>query len=146
MTKANTAAAKVQNLLVMTLLSIALAISIHAVNAKEIILKCRTLNSNGSQQLTIDLDNGWLAFASGEQAAHGEANSSFKILKVSDVAITAILENPIPTHGEEIFVLNRETGQYITTHVGLSCADNKCSSQKGPTIETFRGNCRPPIF
>src|SRR5712671_4893757 len=98
---------------------IALAVSIHAISAKEFILKCRTLNSNGTHQLTIDLDNRWLAFGKKDG---GTANSWFDILKVSETDITAILTNPRIVHGEEIFVLNRETGQYIRTHVGLSCA------------------------
>lgn len=115
---------------------IALAVSIHAVNAKEIILRCRALKSDSTQQLTIDLDNRQLAFA----------NSWFDILKESDIAITAILVNPRLTHGEEIFVLNRDTGHYIMANISLSCADTKCLSQTGPTIDTFSGNCRPPIL
>jgi hypothetical protein len=56
---------------------IALAVSIHAVNAKDIILKCRTLHSNGTQQLTIDLDNRLLAFGKKDD---GTASSWFDIL------------------------------------------------------------------
>jgi hypothetical protein len=122
---------------------IALAVSIHAVNAKEIILTCRNLDSNGTQRLTIDLDNRWLAFGKKDD---GTASSRFDILKVSEIAITAILTNPRLLQGEEIFVLNRETGQYIMTNVSLSCTDKKCLSQTGPTVDTFRGNCQPPIL
>jgi hypothetical protein len=50
---------------------IALAVSIHAISAKEFILKCRTLNSNGTHQLTIDLDNRWLAFGK-KRRRHGK--------------------------------------------------------------------------
>jgi hypothetical protein len=121
----------------------ALAVFIHAVNAKEIILKCRTLNSNGTQQLTIDLDNRQLAFGKKDD---GTASSWFDILKISEIAITAILTNPRLNHGEEILVLNRETGEYIITNVSLSCADKKCLSHTGPTVDTFKGECRPAIF
>jgi hypothetical protein len=122
---------------------LALALSTQVVNAKEIILKCRTVNSDGVQQLTIDLENRWLAFGKKDD---GTAGSWFDILKVSEKAITAILTSPIITHGEEIVVLNRETGQYIMTNVSLSCTDTKCLSQTGPTLNTFRGNCRPPAL
>ena len=124
-------------------LALALAVSIHAVNASEISLKCRVINSNYTQQLTIDLDNRWLAFG---KKANGTASEWFDIIKVSDLVITAILKNPRIVNGEEIFVLNRDTGQYVQTNVSLSCTDKKCLSQAGPTVDTFSGNCRPPIL
>jgi hypothetical protein len=123
-------------------LGIALAVSIHEVNAKEIILTCRNLESPVTRRLTIDLDNRRLAFLNDD----GTANSLFDIRKVSEFAITAILADPNLLGAEEIFVLNRETGQYITTIVSLRCTDKKCLRQTDPTIDTSRGNCRPPIL
>jgi hypothetical protein len=108
-------------------LGLALAVSIHAVNAKEIVLTCIVFSSDGAQHmtedLTIDLDNRWLAFDKGD---NNTASLWFDIIKVSKFAITAILQAPHIDSGTEVLVLNRDSGQYIRSHVSLSCTDANC--------------------
>jgi hypothetical protein len=125
------------------LVGVALIAYIESAEAKEIVLKCKTLHSNTIQELAIDLDSRQLAFG---KEANGTANLVLDILKINDKVVTAVMSGPILKYGEQLFVLNRETGLYVMTTVSLTCTDKKCSSQKGPTVDTYSGTCWPPIF
>jgi hypothetical protein len=88
---------------------LAVAACIHVANAKEINLNCIILSNNSSQQitrqLTIDLDNRWLAF---DKKSNDRANEWYDIIKVSKFAITAILSAPNIDSGSALLVLNRD--------------------------------------
>jgi len=104
--------------------------------ARSMVLKCRVSGGDGAFDLKIDLGNQLIEFG----------NSLFDILQVHEKSITGILRNPRLMQGEEVIVLNRETGNYVVSNVSLTCADQKCLNQIGPDVTTFRGNCGPPVF
>jgi hypothetical protein len=121
-----------------TLLVAAISASGPACADVEHVLKCRSPDSRFVFSITINFDNKVIQYGS---------NSYFQILKVSEKSITGILTNPRLTNGEQILVLNRETGDFMKADISLHCASAKnCQDQIGPNIDIDRGNCRPPIL
>ena len=73
---------------------------------------------------------------------------SYIIIKITDRYITAIEnQNVITTDvGDEIWVLDRVSGDYKRATVGMYCNDASCNSGTQLDVGKYFGRCVRPMF
>ena len=73
---------------------------------------------------------------------------SYIIIKITDRYITAIEnQNVITTDvGDEIWVLDRVSGDYKRATVGMYCNDASCNSRTQLDVGKYFGRCVRPMF
>jgi hypothetical protein len=118
-----------------------LLISAAAVIAKPYVLNCTTDTGEQAADLTVDLDQMVMTW--------GMAVPNYIIDKITDRYITGLQKEDVfsTDEGKEVFVLDRVTGQYKKTHVGLFCKDSSCRA--GNTVLrafAHSGKCVRPMF
>jgi hypothetical protein len=130
------------------ILAAALLLSAAPVMAKPYVLNCTTSAGEPAGDLTVDLDQMIMMW--------GMAVPNYiitkitdHITKITDHYITAVPNEKVFSSdvGGELWVLDRVTGNYRRSNVGLFCKDNSC---KGGNIVlnafTYSGKCIHPMF
>src|SRR5712675_3405416 len=104
-----------------TLVTTLLLVSLTPAMAKPYVLKCTTSDGQLSAELTIDLDQRVMTWGK---------TPSYIIIKITDRYITAIEnQNVITTDvGDEIWVLDRVSGEYKRATIGMYCNDASCNT------------------
>jgi hypothetical protein len=105
-------------------------------NAAELTLKCRTAEGDVASDLTVDLENKTMRWG----------GLPYIITSVTGDFLTAMQFDDVNVGGE-IFVLDRATGHYERSSVGLMCNDGTCLSSTRSTLRasTYQGNCKKSV-
>ena len=122
-----------------TLVTTLLLVSLTPAMAKPYVLKCTTSDGQPSADLTIDLDQRVMTWGK---------TPSYIIIKITDRYITAIEnQNVITTDvGDEIWVLDRVSGDYKRATIGMYCNDASCNTGKHLDVGKYFGRCVRPMF
>jgi hypothetical protein len=112
------------------LLLIFLSVFITSVNANEVTLKCVTDTGQKAADLKIDLDSNTMKWA----------HLEYEIYHSSDLYISAYQKSK--DIGGEVWVINRVTGEYKRSAVGMYC-NSDCGKNDTQVLltQSYEGRC-----
>ena len=102
--------------------------------AEIINIKCKIelpINSDEFKS-KIDIEEKFMQFGS----------ITYDITKITDEYITGVSNSKDDTVGHDVWVQNRNNGNFIRVYVFPVCVDNGCSKIKKLKTKSYEGNCK----